>query len=349
MTIGVGSATSTQVTTFADLYSDLINRIRASAASGSSTQVQAMRYINIALQDIHLGFDYKLPWAERRGFIRTHAPYTDGTVSISVGSTTLTGSSTLWNTANDYSENNARVGGKLILAGGMDIYTATAVGSDTSITLNNRYVGSAALSGDEYIYFEDTYALASDFLRPVDVQFFTDDSSVPLISRAEFRRRYPRPNVSGRPRVACITDDPFSSNTTPVRKVTFYPYPSNAFVLPYTYITNAVAVTAAGVEGTALVNDSDEPTMPLRYRHAIVLHALYNWYRDKRDDARAESAKSEYVDIMQRIVNDQEIGTHVRASIQPRTNLYTAHAYRPYSKRGGKRIDINGEFDRFQR
>lgn len=341
-------STTSQVTTFSDLYTDLQNRVRVTTGI-SATETQAKRYINIALQDIHLGFDYKLPWAERRGFIRTHAPYTTGTVSISVGSTTLTGSSTLWNTANSYNENNARTTGKIRLNSGVDTYNVATVGGDTSITLTQRYIGTAALTDEDYIYFEDEYALASDFLRLVDLQSFSDAFAVPLIGRAEWRRRYPRPNIAGRPRVATILDLAFSGNTTPIRRVQFYPYPNAVYMIPYDYITNVVAVSSAGVEATALSADTDEPTMPLRYRHAIVLHALYNWYRDKKDDARADAAKGEYTDIMMRITADQEIGTHVQAQIQPRMGLYTRHAYRPYSNRGGRRVDINGEFDRFQR
>lgn len=341
-------STTSQLTTFSDLYTDLQNRTRV-ATGITATENQAKRYINIALQDIHLAFDYKLPWAERRGVLRTHAPYSTGTVSVSVGGTALTGGSTLWNTANSYAENNMRVGGKIKLAGGMDVYSIATVTNDTSATLNTRYVGSAALSSDEYVYFEDEYALASDFLRPVDLQSFTDDASIPLIGRNEWRRRYPRANVSGRPKVASILDLSFSGSTTPVRKVVLYPYPDNVYLIPYTYISNAVAVTSAGVEGTTLSSDTDEPTMPLRYRHAIVFHALYHWYRDKRDDARSQEAKAEYVDIMQRIVNDQDVGTHVQASIQPRMGMYTRHALAPYSRRGGRRMDLNGEFDRFRR
>jgi hypothetical protein len=341
-------SSTSQVKNFQDLYTDLSNRVRI-ATGVTATETQAKRYINIAVQDIHLGFDYKLPWAERQGVIRTHAPYSTGTVSISVGSTTLTGSSTLWTTANSYSENNARTTGKLRLAGGNDIYKISTVTNDTSITLAQRYVGSDDLSAEEYVYFEDEYALASDFLRPVDMQSFSDANNIPLIGRAEWRMRYPRPNVSGRPRVASILDLSFNGSTTAVRRVIFYPYPDNVYLIPYTYISSAVAVTSAGVESDTLSSDTDEPTMPIRYRHAIVFHALYHWYRDKRDDARSEAAKAEYVDIMTRITNDQEIGTHVQARIQPRMGMYTRHAYHPYSKRGGRRMDINSEFDRFRR
>lgn len=341
------TSTTTQLTTFRDLYMDLQNRVRVQTGV-SATESQAKRYINIANQDFYLGFDYKLPWAERRGFIRTHAPYTTGTVSIAVGSTSLTGDTTLWNTANDYGEFNARAGGKLTLSGGTDIYQVASVTSDTALTLSSRYVGSAALSGATYKYFEDEYALASDFLRPVDAQSFTDNYSIPLIGRAEWRRRYPRPNVAGRPRVASILDLTFSGTSTPVRKVLFYPYPDTTYVIPYDYISSAVMVSTAGVEGTNMSEDTDEPTMPLRYRHALIFHALSHWYRDKRDDQRSQEAKAEYTDIIGRIVNDQEIGSHVQASIQPKMSFYTRHAVKPYSRRGGRRIDLSGEFDRMR-
>ena len=47
-------------------------------------------------------------------------------MAISVGSTSLTGTSTLWATSNSYSENNARTTGK-VLGGHHDIYPITTV------------------------------------------------------------------------------------------------------------------------------------------------------------------------------------------------------------------------------
>lgn len=341
-------SSTSQLTTYADLYTDLQNRTRVTTGV-TATETQAKRYINIALQDIHLAFDYKLPWMERRAILRTHAPYSTGTVAVTPGSAIVTGSSTLWNTANTYGEMNAIAGGKMTIEGGYEIYQIVSVAGNTLLSVSQKFIGSAAITDGSYIAFVDEYALASDFLRPVDFASFADDHSIPLVGRGEWRRRYPRPNVSGRPRAAAILDLSFNASTTPVRKVALYPYPDAVYSIPYTYISNAVAVTSAGVEGTALSGDTDEPTMPLRYRHAIVFHALYHWYRDKRDDARSQEAKAEYVDIMQRIVNDQEVGTHVQASIQPRMGMYTRHALHPYSKRGGRRMDLNNDFDWLRR
>lgn len=337
-------SSTSQVTTFADLYTDLQNRVRITTGV-SATEVQAKRYINVALQDINLGFQYKLPWLERQGQLRTHAPYTTGTVSITIGSTSVTGSSTLWNTLNSYEEANARTTGKLLFEGGADVYPIASVTTDTAIVLNTRFVGSDTLSGATYTYFEDTYDLASDFLRPVDFQFFSQAYGVDLIPRDEFRRRFPK-MIMGKPRYACILDMAPNANVSPVRRVQFYPYPSDTLVIPYNYVTNAVGVTINGAALTSLSTDTDEPLLPLRYRHAIVYHALYHWYRDKRDDSRSQEAKAEYTDIMLRIVDDQDFGAPTKMKLRPQAGMYTSHAQRPYRRGGGTRYDIGGRFDR---
>ena len=336
---------TTQLTDFSDLYTDLQNRVRVQTGV-TATANQAKRYINIALHDMHLGFDYRFPWAERSALLRTQAEYTTGTVTATKGSTTLTGSGTSWDTNNDFSVKNMRVNGKVRIAGGLTPYTISAVGGDTSATLSTAFVDTTT-SGATYVYYEDEYALAADFLRPVDLQKFSDQVSIDLIGRTEFRRRYPTNSTTGRPSVATIIDAPFSGNTTPVRRVRFHPAPSTAMVIPYTYITGYLAVSSAGVAAANLSADSDEPIIPLRYRHALVFHALYHWYRDKKDDTRSGDAKGEYTDIMLRISSDVEVGA-ARPQIRPRVQGYVRRAKRPWSGSGGRRYDVNGRFDRME-
>src|SRR3990167_5786816 len=103
-------STTSQVTTFSDLYTDLQNRVRVQTGV-AATENQAKRYVNIALQDMHLGFDYRFPWAERSALLRTQAQYDTGTVTATKGSTTITGSSTAWNTNNDFTVKNMRANG----------------------------------------------------------------------------------------------------------------------------------------------------------------------------------------------------------------------------------------------
>lgn len=333
---------TTQVTDFSDLYTDLLNRVRAQTTV-TATSDQAKRYINIALHDMHLGFGEKFPWAERQSILVTQDDYTTGTVTISQGSTTLTGSGTAWATNNAFSVNNARAGGKVVINGGSEVYTVSAVGSDTSITLSSRFT-QADVSGGSYVYFEDEYDLPSDFLRPLDLQFFDQNHDIELISRRSFRMQYPRNKIAGKPRIATIQDKPFSGSTAPVRKVRFWKPPDDFYSIPHAYVTSNLAVSSAGTEQTQLSADTDEPIVPLQYRHTIVFHALYHWYRDKRDDDRSAEAKAEYTDLMIRITGDNEIGSN-RPQLRPRLGPYARSAKQPYSRRRGSRFTTGTAFD----
>ncbi|MFZ2651280.1 MAG: hypothetical protein WA210_14355 [Burkholderiaceae bacterium] len=341
-------ATENAPKTFSDLYGALLARLRQD--SGNSIQLaQAKQHINLALMNMHMGFGEKFPWAERSATLITQAKYTTGTVSVSVGSTSLTGVSSLWNTSNSYGVANARAGGKLVLAGAPDVYEVASVGSDTAITLATRYVASAALSAETYTYFEDEYDLATDFLKPVDLQSFDTDRQIPLISRTDFRRMAPRSNVTGKIRYACIQDRAPSGNVTPRRRVRFYMPPDTTVLIPYAYVTKHLVVSSAGTAQEEFSADTDEPIVPRIYRHAIVLKAKAEWYLDKKDDPeRAERSEAEYNTFMLRVLADGDIG-EPRMRIEPRVGSYRRAAARPWSGGSGGRYDLNGKFDRLER
>ena len=337
---------TTQVIDFSDIYTEILNKMRQ-PTNITAIQNQAKRYANTALHHMVLGFEYKMPWLERSATLITMGPYTTGTVAVTRGSTTVTGTSTLWTTANSYGVNNARTTGKLSL-GDNNIYTISAVGDAGSITTNERYVASADLAaGASYTYFEDEYALASDFLKMIDTHRFTAAYEIPLIGRNEFRLKYTRPNVGGLPKVATILDKGFGATTTPVIYVQFYPYPGANYLIPYSYITNNIAISAAGVAATSMSADTDEPNLPLRYRNAIVMYAISQWYIDKKYDARAQAAQSDYEADVTRIVSDQNIGAATNAKIQPAVSSYTGYARTPY-RSSARRFSTNNSFDDFR-
>lgn len=332
---------TTQPTDFSDLFTMLQNAIRQQT-SVTATENQAKRAINVALHDMHVGYGEKFPWAERAATLITQDDYTTGTVSISQGSTALTGTGTAWATNNAFGVNNVRVGGKMVINGGFDVHTVTTVTDNTNIVLSSAFTQANVTDGG-FLYFEDEYALAADYLRPIDMQFFDRNREIELLNRREFRMRYPRNKSIGRPRFATIEDRPFSGNTTPVRKVRLNQPPDDFYTLPYNYVTSNLAVTAAGAEQTQFVNDTDEPIVPLQYRHVIFFHGLYHFYRDKRDDVRSQEAKAEYTDLMVRITGDNEIG-QTRPQIRPRLESYARGAKRPYSRRG-TRYTTGSRFD----
>jgi hypothetical protein len=318
---------STQPKTFSDLYTWLLNRVREQT-SVSATTSQAKSYINTGLQDMHIGYGERFPWAERRGRITTQAPYSTGTVAITKGSTTLTGAGTLWNTNNSFSVKNARKTGRIVIAGQSVVYDISAVGSDTSITLDSPFVGDTQTAAT-YLYFEDEYDLHADFLRPLDAQFFDLQQAIRITDRTTFKRKYPLNATTGKPLVACIVDRAFDASTTPIRRVRFWKPPGDEYSIPYSFVTNKLAVSSTGTALESLTSDDDEPIVPFQYRHAIGLYALYNWYRDKKDDARSAEAKAEYVDLIIRITGDTEIGER-RPSLRPSMGGYRNRAAAPY-------------------
>lgn len=338
-------AQAAQPKTFQDLYTALLNRVREQT-SVAATVNQAKQYINIALQDMHIGYGERFPWAERKARLTTRAPYSTGTVSIDQGGTTLTGVSTAWATADAFGIANARKMGRIVIGGGKVIYDISAVGGDTAITLASPFVGED-VSGETYVYFEDEYALDGDFLRPLDAQYFDTEQSVRIIDRTRFRREYPRNANTGKPLVACIVDRAFDGDTTPIRRAQFWRVPDAAYSIPYAFVTNKLAVTSAGAAQESLVNDSDEPIVPLQYRNTIVLHALYNWYRDKKDDARSGEAKQDYVDLVIRITGDTEIGER-RPVVQPSMGGYRRRASAPYRNGRGNYWTTGDRFDRME-
>lgn len=337
-------SSTTQPTDFSDLYTDLQNRVREQT-SVSATQTIAKRAINIALQDMHIGYGEQLPWCERQAKLRTQADYTTGTVTITQGSTTLTGSSTAWNTNNAFSVANMRVGGKVVINGGDEVYEISAVGSDTSATISTAFIKDD-VSAVNYVYFEDEYALASDFLRPMDWQNFDTNGDIEIIGRRDFRYRYPRNKLPGKPQVATLLDKPFDSSTTPVRKVRFWKPPDDYYLVPYAYVTSNLAVTSGGTEQSALSSDGDEPIVPLRYRHIIVERALYFIYRDRKDDQRANGVNASYVDMMLRMTGDTEVGAK-RPQFRPRVGPYKSRAMSPYGRRGGRFV-VGNAFDQMR-
>lgn len=301
---------ATQVTTLSDLRTELLNAAREQTGVSALNTI-ADRYINIALADMHQRHVY--PWAIREAVLITQPRYTTGTVTITEGSTTLTGASTAWTTLNSYGVANARAGGKVKIGSVTDVYEVSTVGSATSITLSSRFTGSDVSAGS-YTYFEDDYALAADFFRPVDWRVFSTDRQVYILQQREFYARFPRNYVTGKPSFATLVDKPFSANTTRVQRVRFAPAPDDAYSVPYRYITSYLAVSSSGTAQTELTSDTDEPIIPLRYRHLLLYNAIYHWLLYRKDDSRALAAKAEYEQLKAAIDSDSGL-TESRARI----------------------------------
>lgn len=312
-------------------------------ANQTINATNAKKLINTGLFDMHLGNGERFPWAERQGRIQTHAPYSTGTVTLNRGSASLVGSGTAWNTANSDGVANVRAGGKFVFPGDETVYEVQSVGSDTAVTLTNAFIG-ASLAGSTYLYFEDEYGLAVDFLKPLDKNRFDGRGTIPIIDRRVFRSKFTRVTSAGTIVACAIFDKSFSGNTTPVRRVRFYRPPSVVQYIPYAYVTSNLAVTAAGVEQAQLSGDTDEPIVPLYARHLIVLKALEHWYRDKKNDSRSQEVKAEYIEGIQRLLGDVEVGAQ-RPTLTPNVSGYVRRSRQPYRDATSRRHVIGSAFD----
>lgn len=332
-------STSGQPKDFSDLVADLLSRARVDSTQ-TLNDTNGKKLINSALQDMALGNGEKFPWLERSARLLTNAPYETGTVTITQGSTTLTGVGTAWNTANDFAINNVRAGGKIFLPGDDTVYEVSSVTSDTVLTLTDRYVGDD-ISAETHQYWEDEYSLASDFLKPIDKTRFDLRSAIEIVDRRDFRARFTRAMTPGRIMCCAIFDKAFSGNTTPVRRVRFARPPSEYQYIPYSYVTSSVGVSSAGVAVSTLSATTDEPLVPLYGRHIIVLKALEQWYRDKKNDSRSAECSAEYEKGLARLLSDVEVGAQ-RPQLQPRVASYNRAAKRPYRGAGRTRTHVIG-------
>lgn len=332
---------------FADLYTALINRVRENTGD-TATVVVAKRSINEGLVDFHLGHDYKMRWAEVRANLYTHANYSTGTVTVTSNSATVTGASTAWQDTDNLGRDNVRAPGKIKFSGSSNIYRVQSVASSTSLTLADAYPGDTE-AGVAYNYWEDEYQLPNDFLRPVSWHNFSDEINLELLPRDRFRQWTRNNRTTGTPRFASIFDvgydDAIATDTTRYQYVALSPPPFKIIQIPYWYVTNQLAVTSSGVEAEMLVNDDDEPRVPYRYRQGIVLNALWQWYRDRRDDQRSQEAFQQYDQWLGRTLGDGDIGAK-RPRVRPDIRMYRGRSRRPWS--GGGRFDIAGRFDRLE-
>lgn len=335
-------STTTQPMTFSDLISDLMSRARVDSNQTINATV-ARRFINTALYDMHLGNGERFPWAERSARLLTQPTYSTGTVALSTGSTAVTGAGSAWATANDFGRDNIRPGGKILFSGDETVYEVESVGSDTALVLTDAFRGETLTDGG-YTYFEDEYDLASDFLKPLDKTRFDGRGEIPIIDRREFRRRFTRVSSAGEIIACAIFDQAFSGSTAPRRRVRFYRPPSEARYIPYAYVTANLAVTAAGAEQAQLVNDTDEPIVPVYARHLIVCKALEHWYRDKKNDSRSQEAKAEYVDGIVRLLGDVEVGAQ-RPRVSPNVSGYVRRSRTPYRSGRTRKHVLGTAFD----
>jgi hypothetical protein len=337
-------ASTDQPTTFGELTTALLDVTRENTGS-AALEVLAQRYLNQANQDLH---QERWWWAERVGRLELHAAYTTGTVALALADrTAVTGTDTLWNTTvTGMGFANVRAGGKLVFAGAHDVYPVASVTSDTALTLAEPFVGDTALSGATYTYFEDEYALPSDFDDEhglEDAITFQEARTLTVLPRAQFRLAYPRNHrPSATLRHATLIHLGPSGSVDRRPRVVFGPPPLVTRTMPFTYYTKHLAVSSVGAGAEHLSADADEPIVPAKWRMALVYKAAELWMLDRKSDPRASEYKARYEALILRARTSAD-QADARPTVVPAGTYWPARAGR--GPLAGRRYSTGTEFE----
>lgn len=242
----------------------------ALADTTSDTLTRIKRAINRAQSD----FWYAKPWNFRRStqFVSTVAVYTTGTVTVTNGSATVTGSGTTFPTMTA----SAR---KFALTYQGPWYTILSRDSATQLTLDRNYVEDTA-SGQSYVVYQDVYSCASTAAQILSAEMMlhsTTNRQLIGIKRHEAETAWPLPSGAGTPRWWSQHD--MSSGVLRFRVGEMVP--ETAFSIRLGVLLHVTDLSA----------DGDESGVPERWRHIITYGALRELYLlYNRPDLSAQQA-----------------------------------------------------------
>lgn len=183
--------------------------------------------------------------------IQTQAAYQSGTdsVTVTVGSTTVTGSGTAWT--------SAITGQRFYKPGDMVIYTATYV-SGTSLTLDRAYEGNGTeASGtvhaaSAYVFMQHIYALPSDCRSIVTV--LNPITGLPMadFSKDQLDASSGRRTLVADPTSWAEYDDSAETSPPVLHQIEFYPPPLRARGFALEYLRAALGFDGGNTSGSPL-------------------------------------------------------------------------------------------------
>lgn len=142
------------------------------------------RSIQHALERVYEWHDWPY-YIQDNGVIETIAPYETGTVTVTNGSKTVTGSGTTFT--------SAMVGRKIRVSSATSYYRISAFVSATEITLQNAYQGDTA-SAQTYKIYKDEYRLNADVDKYKILRQSTNGIVLFDTHPTNFDTAYPMPN-----------------------------------------------------------------------------------------------------------------------------------------------------------
>lgn len=258
-------------------FSDLQNEVYAHTgldSTDTTNQTNVNRWINYSQQEICS----RWPWMFLLGreAIATIPDYTTGTASVNNGSTSVTGTSTVWTTTHGDGTYFIQ------FSSANDWYRVTARGSNTSLTLETAYQPTTNASGVTYILRKFFYSLSSSADEVMDVRSW--NTPVKLI-QCNFRTLdliNPLVQSTNAPYGYMMFGTDASGNQVFMP----YPFPTDARLFEFRTRKRPTDMSAAG----------DSPSIPNKFAHVIAWGAIAVGFAYLRKFPEAEAWNAKVMD-----------------------------------------------------
>jgi len=216
-------------------------------------------YANLTAVMMHILKRAEWSFMQKSGTLATVDAYNTGTVSVTNGSTSITGSGTTWT--------SSMTGRKIAIDNSTVEYTFTYV-SATSGTLDRNYEGSTD-SGLSHIIYQDVYALASDFNKMLVLRDATNNVVMGEWTIEQIEEFYSAAGAAGTPTRYAL----FGEDSSGYPQVRLYPAPGDVISYAYQYLK----------QPTVMGGEADLLDTPPKYDHVVIAH-LAAMYTQKPED-----------------------------------------------------------------
>jgi hypothetical protein len=236
--------------------------------SDSDVETVVKQALNDVLEEVCQAHNFS--WLYGNSSFVTVKPYETGTVTVTEGSATIAGSSTVWTSA---------MVGRKFYCGNATYEIATFI-STTSLTLTTVYAGDSG-SGLAYKIYADEYSLASDVEDILSLRQENYPQKLAKKGIEEMDQCWPQRNSFGYPSIYSI----IGYDTTGYIKIAVYPVPNQARNIYYRFKKRVIEMS----------DDDDTCIIPLRYRRVLFLGAVQSAaeYLDMPDIAKEYERKYE--------------------------------------------------------
>lgn len=235
-------------------FTDLQNEVYAQTgldSNDTTNQTNVKRWINFVQQD----FCTRWPWPFLYGreSVATIADYTTGTVTVSSGSTSVTGSGTTFTTTHGDGTYFIQ------FQGANDWYRVSARSSNTAITLEKAYQPTSNLTAGTFILRKFFYSMASTTEEVIDCRNWNTPIKLVQVDLRFIDDLRPNPQSTNSSYGYLMFGMDSSNNLI----FTPYPFPSDARLFEFRVKKRPTDMSAG----------TDAPSIPNSYAHVLTFGA----------------------------------------------------------------------------